>query len=59
MNNLEQYDCDHFVVGTRDSFQPFEYDLRRVREYMQATGKAFIDLTEAELEPFRINKQTA
>ena len=45
-------DVDNFVVGTKEKLKPFEYDMRRVRESLKRTHKAFADLSKDELKQF-------
>ena len=49
---------DKFVVGTKEKLKPFEYDMRRVREYLKLTGKSFTDLSEDELKQFETDENT-
>lgn len=48
-------DCDNFVVGNDFSAtaKPFEYNLKKVSEYLKATNKTFSELTESELEKLK------
>lgn len=55
MDKFDRMDCDQFIVGTKDNLKPYEYDLRKVREYTKRTGKSFLDLSEDELKQFEIN----
>ncbi len=58
MDKFDRMDCDRFIVGTKEKLKPFEYDMRRVREYMKLTGKSFADLSEDELKQFETDENT-
>lgn len=51
-------DCENFVVGTQEKLPPFEYDMRKVCEYLKLTGKSFADLSENELKQFETDENT-
>ncbi|MBR1862721.1 MAG: hypothetical protein IJ806_01365 [Ruminococcus sp.] len=58
MDRFDRMDCDNFIVGTQEELKPFEYDMRKVREYMKLTGKSFADLSEDELKRFKTDENT-
>ena len=56
MDNFDRFDSDVFIVGTQEKLKPYEYDMRKLRDYIKTTGKSFIDLSEDELKQFETNE---
>lgn len=45
-------DCDNFVVGTQEDFEPLGYDLPALMNYLKKNKKTFEYLTDSELKQF-------
>ena len=52
---IEFPDCDNFVVGNNSTTgdEPFEYNLRKVSEFLKSSGKSFSELSKEELEKLK------
>ncbi len=52
---VELPDCDNFVVGNKflDKDKPFEYNLKKVSEYLKSSGKSFLELSKDEIRKLK------
>lgn len=46
-------DCDNFIVGVKNTFEPLGYNLPLLMDYLKKNKKRFEDLTENELKQFK------
>lgn len=49
-------DAGSFVVSPDEDFFRIEYNISAIGKYLKQTGREFSDLTEMEIEQFRVKK---